>query len=165
MDLHENPSLNTQSRIKGLLGVQDFCFWAIWAARPILKKRVGSQFWATFMDSFFMFSGSKFSFLNIFLGLQRFSNLNVLHKGLLMQDWVFRLGLYQKSSKNYQPVSEFLVGKSWMNLMNPQNSCKYGPVSKNSSLPEFWRNLIQNCCKEFCYASMLNNHGHQIIFP
>ena len=29
-----------------------------------------------------------------FLGLiLRFSNLNVLHKGLLMQDWVFRLGL------------------------------------------------------------------------
>ena len=29
----------------------------------------------------------------IFLGLiLRFSNLNVLHKGLLMQDWVFRLG-------------------------------------------------------------------------
>ena len=30
-----------------------------------------------------------------FLGLiLRFSHLNVLHKGLLMQDWVFRLGLY-----------------------------------------------------------------------
>ena len=29
----------------------------------------------------------------VFLGLiLRFSNLNVLHKGLLMQDWVFRLG-------------------------------------------------------------------------
>ena len=29
----------------------------------------------------------------LFLGLiLRFSNLNVLHKGLLMQDWVFRLG-------------------------------------------------------------------------
>ena len=29
-----------------------------------------------------------------FLGLiLRFSNLNVLHKGLLMQDWVFRLGM------------------------------------------------------------------------
>ena len=28
----------------------------------------------------------------VFLGLRRFSNLNVLHKGLLMQDWVFRLG-------------------------------------------------------------------------
>ena len=30
----------------------------------------------------------------VFLGLiLRFSNLNVLHKGLLLQDWVFRLGI------------------------------------------------------------------------
>ena len=28
-----------------------------------------------------------------FLWLRRFSNLNVLHTGLLMQDWVFRLGI------------------------------------------------------------------------
>jgi hypothetical protein len=35
-----NPSLNTQSCIKGLLGVRDFCFWAIWAAGPVLKKKV-----------------------------------------------------------------------------------------------------------------------------
>ena len=28
-----------------------------------------------------------------FLGLRRFSNLDVLHKGLLLQDWVFRLGI------------------------------------------------------------------------
>ena len=28
------------------------------------------------------------------LGLRKFSNLNVLHKGLLIQDWVFRLGTY-----------------------------------------------------------------------
>ena len=27
-----------------------------------------------------------------FLGLQRFSNLKLQHKGLLLQDWVFRLG-------------------------------------------------------------------------
>ena len=33
-------------------------------------------------------------FLNktFFLGLRTFSNVNVLHKGLLLQDWVFRLG-------------------------------------------------------------------------
>ena len=30
--------------------------------------------------------------LKIFLGLRKFSNLSVLHTGLLMQDWVFRLG-------------------------------------------------------------------------
>ena len=33
---------------------------------------------------------------SFFLGLRKFSNLNVLHKGLLMQDWVFRLGLAPK---------------------------------------------------------------------
>ena len=34
----------------------------------------------------------------VFLGLiLRFSNLNVLHKGLLMQDWVFRLGVFNKN--------------------------------------------------------------------
>ena len=27
------PSLNTQFRIKGLLVTQDFCFWAVWAAK------------------------------------------------------------------------------------------------------------------------------------
>ena len=31
---------------------------------------------------------------SLFLGLiLRFSNLNALHKGLLMQDWEFRLGM------------------------------------------------------------------------
>ena len=34
------PSVNTQSCIKGLLVVQDFCFWAIWAAGPVLKKKI-----------------------------------------------------------------------------------------------------------------------------
>ena len=34
------PSLNTQSCIKGLLVVRDFYFWAVWAARPVHKKKV-----------------------------------------------------------------------------------------------------------------------------
>ena len=35
----------------------------------------------------------------LFWGLiLRFLNLNVLHKGLLMQDWVFRLGIYSSHS-------------------------------------------------------------------
>ena len=38
------PSLNTQSCIKGLLMVLDFCFWAVWAAGPVLKKK----FWADY---------------------------------------------------------------------------------------------------------------------
>jgi hypothetical protein len=48
----------------------------------------------------------------VFLGLiLRFSNLNVLHKGLLLQDWVFRLGLTQlfprTKSSNNQGVGVF----------------------------------------------------------
>ena len=34
------------------------------------------------------------NFKSFFLGLRKFSNLSVLHKDLLMQDWVFRLGSY-----------------------------------------------------------------------
>ena len=37
--LPQNPSLNTQSCIKGLLGVRDFYFWAVLAARPVQKKK------------------------------------------------------------------------------------------------------------------------------
>ena len=33
----------------------------------------------------------------VFLGLRTFSNGNVLHKGLPLQDWVFRLGLEASS--------------------------------------------------------------------
>ena len=39
--LHFDPSLNTQSCIKGLLVVRDFCFWAVWAAWPVHKKSLG----------------------------------------------------------------------------------------------------------------------------
>ena len=37
---------------------------------------------------FIFFFGMKL----VFLGLYTFSNVYVLHKGLLLQDWVFRLG-------------------------------------------------------------------------
>ena len=48
-----------------------------------------------------------------FLGLiLRFSNLNVLHKGLLMQDWVFRLGCRQMKSLNFTNWSNGEVSKS-----------------------------------------------------
>ena len=55
------PSLNTQSCIKGLLVVRDFCFRAVWAAGPVLKKKLG-RLWATFEGGFFIFSGAKFIF-------------------------------------------------------------------------------------------------------
>ena len=55
--LEGKPSLNTQSCIKGLLVVRDFCFWAIWAvgaAGSVHKKKLGA-----FEGGFFMFLGSE----------------------------------------------------------------------------------------------------------
>ena len=47
------------------------------------------------MNLFISFSIS-FEIKLVFLGLPTFSNMNVLHKGLLLQDWVFKLGVFQK---------------------------------------------------------------------
>ena len=57
---HFVPSLNTQSSIRGLLGVQDFCFWAVCAAGPVMKKE--GPIMSNFEGSFFMFLGSKKNF-------------------------------------------------------------------------------------------------------
>ena len=69
------PSLNTQSCIMGLLWAFFFMF-------------LGSNFFSNFQINFLNFVWNK----TAFLGLHRFSSLNVLHKGFLLQDWVFRLG-------------------------------------------------------------------------
>ena len=53
------PSLNTQSRIKGLLVVRDFCFWALWAARPLLKKRVWADYEQLLRVFFSCFRGQQ----------------------------------------------------------------------------------------------------------
>ena len=37
-DTSNCPSLNTQSCVKVLLVVQDFCFWAVWAAEPVKSR-------------------------------------------------------------------------------------------------------------------------------
>ena len=87
--------------------------------QPIQKKRVWADYEQLFRVDFSCFGGQnlfkkyfsnhiekfhKMFFIisfflkkklknQVFLGLiLRFSNLNVLHKGLLLQDWVFRLG-------------------------------------------------------------------------
>ena len=103
------------------LVVQDFCFWA-GAAGPVHKKNgsrlwatfegvfstfSGSIFFSNFFVNtivsalkrclivFVVFFISFEVFLEwncSFLGLRTFSNVNVLHKSLLLQDWVFRLG-------------------------------------------------------------------------
>ena len=38
-NMAEEPSLNTQSCIKWLLVARDFCFWAVWTAGPVNKKK------------------------------------------------------------------------------------------------------------------------------
>ena len=134
------PSLNTQSCIKGLLVKRDFCFWAVWAAGPVLQKKLG-RLWATFEGAFFMFSWAnitcswfetaldcsirilklhnisfiKKDCLNFWVGqirlILKFSNLSILHKGVLLQDWVFRLGFTSNFSiflKTINTKFEFL---------------------------------------------------------
>ena len=51
------PSLNTQSCIKGLLVVWDYFFWAVWAAGPVMKKKLGANNKQLMRAVFFMFWG------------------------------------------------------------------------------------------------------------
>ena len=102
--------------------VRDFCFWSIWAAGPVHKKKLGADYEQLLSALFSCFHGQfffKFFYEHFsvstkklhnefkkkvifkksiwnkigFLGLRKFSNVNVLHKDLLLQDWVFRLGV------------------------------------------------------------------------
>ena len=59
------PSVNTQSCIKGLLVVQDFCFWAIWAAGPVLKKKSWADYEQLLRVVFSCFQGQKNSFYRL----------------------------------------------------------------------------------------------------
>ena len=106
--LHLNTNLNTQSCIKELLGVQDFSFWAVWAAvqkkksgadceqllrvffrvfgvKKNLKhyrvstKKVQNTFFISFYFLSFFFDLENMIFL-FFNGLRKFSNLSALHK-------------------------------------------------------------------------------------
>jgi hypothetical protein len=58
----DSPSLNTQSCIKGLLVVQDFCFWAVWAAKPALKNKVWADYEQLLRAFFSCFQGQKKGF-------------------------------------------------------------------------------------------------------
>ena len=107
-----------------LLVVRDFCFWAIWAAGPVLKKcwpdyrQLSRAFFHVFrgkkildcflnivastLKSYIAYLKVKICFQKIgkyfILGWNRlilkFSNLSEKHKALLIQDWVFRLGYH-----------------------------------------------------------------------
>ena len=59
------------------------------------ENTIASALKCCIMNYFKNFVGIKLGFLE----LRTFSNVNVLHKGLLLQDWVFRLGLKLKTVK------------------------------------------------------------------
>ena len=56
------PSLNTQSCIKGLLGVWDFCLWAVWVAGPVLKKKIWFDYEQPLSSVSSFFQGQKMLF-------------------------------------------------------------------------------------------------------
>ena len=75
----------------------------------------------------------------VFLGLiLRFSNLNVLHKGLLLQDWVFRLGynvhylvaLFQETP-NGQKKKIIPIGSDFEE-MSPSPEFPHSPVDQTA---------------------------------
>ena len=53
------PSLNTQSCIKGLLGVRGIYFWSVWAAGPVLKKKGWANYKQLFRAVFLCFHEQK----------------------------------------------------------------------------------------------------------
>ena len=57
--LGQMSSLNTQSFIKVLLVVRDFCFWAVWAAGPVLKKKFWANYERLLRAVFFMYFCSR----------------------------------------------------------------------------------------------------------
>ena len=57
-----DPSLNTQFCTKGFLVVQEFWFWPVWAAWPVLKK-INDELWATFEGSFSFFHGRNIFYI------------------------------------------------------------------------------------------------------
>ena len=50
------------------------------------------------------------------LGLHTFSNVNVLHKGLLLQDWVFKLG----KNESYQAPPAIIRTMQWGEILSEQ---------------------------------------------
>ena len=44
LEIQLRPSLNIQSRLKGLLVVRDYYFWAVWTAGPVLKKKIWADY-------------------------------------------------------------------------------------------------------------------------
>ena len=73
-----------------LLRVFFSCFWRhfFFKHNSVRTKKLHNKLSLLFFKPFFVFFLIKL----FFLGLRTFSNENVLHKRLLLQEWVFRLG-------------------------------------------------------------------------
>ena len=41
--------------------VRDFCFWAVWAAGPVLKKKLGANYEQLLREVFSCFRGKKYN--------------------------------------------------------------------------------------------------------
>ena len=64
-----------------------------WGAKKILATALKSYIrWLLYIFFFIIEKFEKFEKTGFFRANTQISNLNVLHKGLLLQDWVFRLG-------------------------------------------------------------------------
>ena len=84
-----DPSLNTQSCIRRPL-CSTFKFESL---RSSKKERFYHVFEGKKKPFFLLKKFEKVEKTGFFRANTQISNLNVLHKGLLMQDWVFRLGV------------------------------------------------------------------------
>ena len=95
------PSLNTQSCIRGLLVVRDFCFWAVQAARPIQKKRVWADYEQLFRVVFSCFGGQKkFNFFFKYFSNRGIRNrIEKLHKMAFIIFFLFCLKKFEKVEK------------------------------------------------------------------
>ena len=101
-----------------------------------------------------------------FLGLRRFSILNVLHKGLLMQDWVFRLGRQMVFFRNLTFLDKFEVFRLLSARKSPKrsvvgivcfdSSISDNPIVSNKHISTYYMSLItqvdktldvENCSK------------------
>ena len=78
-----------------------------------------------------------------FLGLiLRFSNLNVLHKGLLMQEWVFGLGFFLKlciTFKYLRIITKANKKRGWAQILG---SNKEGGANNINCILIFWLLLL-----------------------
>ena len=100
--------------------------------------------WLLYIFFFFYWKNLKKLKKLVFLGLiLRFSNLNVLHKGLLMQDWVFRLG-FKLNKKSHLPNWCCLLSITVL-FTHPWAGKKIGNQTfDNHWHMDYW--LDTNCC-------------------